>query len=284
MQPPPNRRTKRPPPGDPTGAVGRSTASSAAARTAPRTRARRCPPQPRKHQTAQPRRRRPGGRSGEQRGASRRRAGRIVVGTEGERTVRAGGTPATGRCASSAPASPACAPPAPGYVLVEQEPEARGGLARAWRRLEAHPHRAPHQQRPRGARAPDQGEGLAVFASDNISSSAYATEEIMRVLVLAGAGALALTLPISLGIVALLVDGDHLLPADALRLPQRGRELYRLQGEPGHHAGPGGRHRLADRLRAGGRRGRLAPASRPSPRRSRSYTPTGCRSACSTLP
>src|SRR5262249_20469932 len=31
--------------------------------------------------------------------------------------------------------------------------------------------------------------GLAVFASDNISSSAYATEEIMRVLVLAGAGA-----------------------------------------------------------------------------------------------
>jgi hypothetical protein len=28
-------------------------------------------------------------------------------------------------------------------------------------------------------------KGLAVFASDNISSSAYATEEIMRVLVLA---------------------------------------------------------------------------------------------------
>ncbi len=39
--------------------------------------------------------------------------------------------------------------------------------------------------------------GLAVFASDNISSSAYATEEIMRVLVLAGLGTLALTLPIS---------------------------------------------------------------------------------------
>ena len=31
--------------------------------------------------------------------------------------------------------------------------------------------------------------GLAVFASDNISSSAYATEEIMRVLILAGAAA-----------------------------------------------------------------------------------------------
>src|SRR5712691_4893419 len=40
--------------------------------------------------------------------------------------------------------------------------------------------------------------GLAVFASDNISSSAYATEEIMRVLLLAGVGALSLTLPITL--------------------------------------------------------------------------------------
>lgn len=46
--------------------------------------------------------------------------------------------------------------------------------------------------------------GLAIFASDNISSSAYATEEIMRVLVLAGAGALAITMPVTLVIVAVL--------------------------------------------------------------------------------
>jgi len=46
--------------------------------------------------------------------------------------------------------------------------------------------------------------GLAIFASDNISSSAYATEEIMRVLVLAGAGALVLTMPITLAIVVVL--------------------------------------------------------------------------------
>ena len=46
--------------------------------------------------------------------------------------------------------------------------------------------------------------GLAVFASDNISSSAYATEEIMRVLVVAGAGTLALTMPITIGIVVVL--------------------------------------------------------------------------------
>jgi amino acid transporter len=46
--------------------------------------------------------------------------------------------------------------------------------------------------------------GLPVFASDNISSSAYATEEIMRVLVQAGVGALSLTLPITFVIVLVL--------------------------------------------------------------------------------
>src|SRR4051794_4457276 len=46
--------------------------------------------------------------------------------------------------------------------------------------------------------------GLALFASDNISSSAYATEEIMRVLALAGAGALALTMPITIALVFVL--------------------------------------------------------------------------------
>jgi amino acid transporter len=48
-------------------------------------------------------------------------------------------------------------------------------------------------------------KGLAIFGSDNISSSAYATEEIMRVLLLAGAGALVLTLPLTLAVVGVLV-------------------------------------------------------------------------------
>src|ERR1700687_1602160 len=45
---------------------------------------------------------------------------------------------------------------------------------------------------------------LAVFSSDALSSVAYAGEEIMKVLVLAGAAALSLTLPISMVIVLLL--------------------------------------------------------------------------------
>src|SRR5579859_7927654 len=45
---------------------------------------------------------------------------------------------------------------------------------------------------------------LAVFSSDALSSVAYGGEEIMKVLVLAGASALSLTLPISAVIVLLL--------------------------------------------------------------------------------
>ncbi len=47
-------------------------------------------------------------------------------------------------------------------------------------------------------------KALAIFSSDALSSVAYATEEIMRVLVLAGTGALVFTLPIA-GVIVLLL-------------------------------------------------------------------------------
>lgn len=47
-------------------------------------------------------------------------------------------------------------------------------------------------------------KALAIFSSDAISSSAYATEEILRVLVLAGASALFLGIPIAIAIALLL--------------------------------------------------------------------------------
>src|SRR6267142_1312042 len=46
--------------------------------------------------------------------------------------------------------------------------------------------------------------GLAIMASDNISSSAYATEEAMRVLAIAGVTALALTMPIAIAVCVVL--------------------------------------------------------------------------------
>jgi amino acid transporter len=48
-------------------------------------------------------------------------------------------------------------------------------------------------------------KALAVFASDALSSTAYATEEILLVLIIAGTGALHLALPIAAAIAALLL-------------------------------------------------------------------------------
>jgi amino acid transporter len=49
-----------------------------------------------------------------------------------------------------------------------------------------------------------KAKALAIFSSDNISSSAYATEEMMRILVLAGIGAIAFTMPITITICVVL--------------------------------------------------------------------------------
>ena len=47
--------------------------------------------------------------------------------------------------------------------------------------------------------------GLAVFASDALSSTAYATQEIMMILAVAGAGAMSYVFPISMAIVTLMI-------------------------------------------------------------------------------
>ena len=47
-------------------------------------------------------------------------------------------------------------------------------------------------------------KALAIFSSDAISSSAYATEEILRVLVVAGSAALSASIWVSLAIAGLL--------------------------------------------------------------------------------
>ena len=51
----------------------------------------------------------------------------------------------------------------------------------------------------------DKMRALAVFASDPISSNAYATEAIMSVLIVLGSGALRLTLPLAMGVAALVL-------------------------------------------------------------------------------
>src|SRR4030067_3023538 len=51
----------------------------------------------------------------------------------------------------------------------------------------------------------DKVRALAVFASDPISSNAYATEAIMSVLIVLGSQALNLTMPIGLAVAALVL-------------------------------------------------------------------------------
>ncbi len=54
-------------------------------------------------------------------------------------------------------------------------------------------------------------KALAIFSSDNLSSSAYATEEILLILILAGTGALTYSLPIAaaIGILAAIVATSY---------------------------------------------------------------------------
>jgi len=63
---------------------------------------------------------------------------------------------------------------------------------------------------------------LAVFASDPLSSVAYATEEILLVLILAGTAALSYSLPLALGIAALLAVVVTSYRQTVLAYPQGG--------------------------------------------------------------
>ena len=74
---------------------------------------------------------------------------------------------------------------------------------------------------------------LPVFSSDALSSVAYATEEILRVLLVASAGTVALAMPISIAIAALLIIVVLVVPPDGAGVSERGRRVHREQGQPG---------------------------------------------------
>src|SRR5262245_62074915 len=94
------------------------------------------------------------------------RVPRIVVGTEGERTVRPGGHSGDRAVRIVRPRLPGLRATAPGYVLVEEEPEARGNLGRSWRRVKraliGRPIRSAHEVHERLTKV----KALAVFSAD----------------------------------------------------------------------------------------------------------------------
>ncbi|MGE5707430.1 MAG: APC family permease, partial [Bacteroidota bacterium] len=89
-------------------------------------------------------------------------------------------------------------------IATEEASEPRGGLpgflTHVKHALIGHPLPTANLEEERISKP----KALAIFSSDAISSVAYATEEILLVLMLAGGAALSLSLPISLAIVALI--------------------------------------------------------------------------------
>ena len=89
-------------------------------------------------------------------------------------------------------------------IATERTVLDRPGWTRTLRRLRTILIGQPiHSEREEHERL-TKTKALAIFSSDNISSSAYATEEMMRILVLAGVGAIAFTMPLTITICVVL--------------------------------------------------------------------------------
>ncbi|MFL5749871.1 MAG: APC family permease [Chloroflexota bacterium] len=79
------------------------------------------------------------------------------------------------------------------------------GAGRAWARVKAMFIGRPLASEDELGERLSKKKALAIFSSDAISSSAYATEEILRALLIGGVAALAIALEISVGIAILLI-------------------------------------------------------------------------------
>ncbi len=122
-------------------------------------------------------------------------------------------------------------------VATERTVLQRPGWTRSLRalrtRLIGRPISSEHEEHERLTKT----KGLAIFSSDNISSSAYGPEEIMRVLALAGAGALALTLPLAL-LIAVMLAVVTISYRQTIRAYPHGASAYLVASDNlGHVAG-----------------------------------------------
>ena len=90
------------------------------------------------------------------------------------------------------------------YVATPRVDAPKGGLGRAYEGARRVLFGARLTSEEEAGERLSKKTGLAIMASDNISSSAYATEEAMRVLAIAGGAALALTMPIAIAVCVVL--------------------------------------------------------------------------------
>jgi len=94
----------------------------------------------------------------------------------------------------------------PGYLVAgEESMSGRGPIGRKFVKLKRVLIGAPLTTASAAHERLTKVKALAVLSSDALSSVAYASEEILRILILAGLGALSLSLPIGGAIIALLL-------------------------------------------------------------------------------
>jgi amino acid transporter len=93
----------------------------------------------------------------------------------------------------------------PGVLVArEKAHRGRGPGARAWARVKAVLLGKPLANEQEIGERLSKKKALAIFSSDAISSSAYATEEIVRVLLIGGAASLLFSVPVAIAIAGLL--------------------------------------------------------------------------------
>ena len=148
--------------------------------------------------------------------------------------------------ATPAPAAPCRAP----TQRVDAAPPRVSGRALLRTRRQARARRTRDAQRPAGRDPPAQELALPVFASDALSSVAYAPDEIFLTLGLAG-GALALTHSWQIGLARRRRHARRrrVLPAERARLPLRWRRLRGRHHQPRAQGRADRGQRAARRLR-----------------------------------
>ena len=124
----------------------------------------------------------------------------------GGRRPLQGRKPADRRVRVDRPHSPFFRYTGPGQLVAKAAAhEPKTALGRAWASFRKVAIGRPLASEEEAGERLSKKKALAIFSSDAISSSAYATEEILRVLVLAGAGAaLAFSLEVAIAIAVLL--------------------------------------------------------------------------------
>ena len=122
----------------------------------------------------------------------------------------------------------------PGHLVATEEAlEARGTVGRAFGKFKRDRHRRAADDGSAAHERLTKVKALAVLSSDALSSVAYATEEILRVLLLGRVGALSMSASRSASaIVALLFIVGISYRQTIKAYPTRRRLLHRRQGQP----------------------------------------------------